>query len=234
MPNAAQREGGLIRSKCLVPFAHFVLSRHFNLLKFLAHDNSSETNPTRCISNMSPISESEDPMSDPENVLNIVERALSQIRGTLQELERALSGVDKTLNTIGVDLSGTDTTLRTPPHTFVSPRYDELEITDDDFLGELFEDGETMKEEFVKALKEVKYDSDISMPDSLFEEEVDLTGDYEEALSPLGYPENEEEGIAETAGEGEENPEDEWERTVETNRDLWESPGNNGEPIEQD
>jgi hypothetical protein len=169
-------------------------------------------------------------MSDPENILNIIEQALSQIKGTLQELERALSGVDKSLNT---NLNGADTTLRTPPHTFMSPRYDEIEITDDDFLGEIFEnDGETTKEEFVKALKKVKYDSDISMPDSLFEEELDLSGEDNEILSLLGYPGNEEERVTETARGGEENAKDGWVETVETNREIWGSPENGGETME--
>jgi hypothetical protein len=192
-------------------------------------------NPTHYyISNMSSISEYEDPMSDPQNILNIIERALSQVRGTLQELERALRGVDKTLSIVGVDRNGAITTFRTPPHTFTSPRYDELEITDDDFLGELFEDdGETMKDELVNALTEAKYDSDISMPDSLFEEELDLTGDLEEAVSSLEYPENADEIIAEMTRDMERNPESEGQSIVETKRQVWGGPGAGGVSIGQ-
>jgi hypothetical protein len=183
---------------------------------------------------MSSISEYEDPMSDPENILNIIERALSQVRGTLQELEIALSGVDKTLNIVGVDHNGAITTFRTPPHTFTSPRYDELEITDGDFLGELFEgDGETMKDEFVNALKEAKYDSDISMPDSLFGEELDLTGDLEEAVSSLEYPKNADEIIAEMTQEMERDAESEAQGIVETERQVWGGPGDGGVSIGQ-
>jgi hypothetical protein len=230
LPNAAQREMRMIKSKCLVPFAHSTLFRHFTLLKFLTLYNSTETNHTYCISNMSSISEYEDPMSYPGNILNIIERALSQVRGTLQELERALSGVDQTLNIVGVDI----TTFRSPLHTFVSPRYDELQITDDDFLGELFEDdGETMKDEFVNALKEAKYDSDISMPDSLLEEELDLPGDLEEAVSSLGYPENADERIAEMTREMEKNADNKGQRIAETKREVWGGPGDGGVSIGQ-
>jgi hypothetical protein len=183
---------------------------------------------------MSSISEYEDPMSHPENILNIIERALSQVRGTLQELERTLSGVDKTLNIVGVDHSGAITTFRTPPHTFTSPRYDELEITDSDFLGELFEDdGQTMKDEFMNALKEAKYDSDISMPDSLFGEELDLTDDLEKAGSSLEYPENADEKIAEMTREMERSSESEAQMIVETKREVWGSSRDGGASIEQ-
>jgi hypothetical protein len=226
-----------INDKKQVPctFCAFYIIQIFQSSQVPSILQPTRENPTHYyISNMSSISEYEDPMSDPQNILNIIERALSQVRGTLQELERALSGVDKTLNIVGVDHNGAITTFRSPPHTFTSPRYDELEITDDDFLGELFEDdGETMKDELVNALTEAKYDSDISMPDSLFEEELDLTGDLEEAVSSLEYPENADEIIAEMTRDMERNPESEGQSIVETKRQVWGGPGAGGVSIGQ-